>query len=178
MIKGFTASTADWEPNIPSNFIALQLLIKQGTGSFGSEFWPAVAGFLAEEVFVLEAAVLEVFEVLLETLFDAFLLVELGGELQSADQFSVFGVLRVGGGRLVARQDVLGGVEFRDDSQRLNQRSKQLLVRNRSEDLVMFCLQRFFYFFGFLFLLLLGRCTLVKAKHTIIETIVRAFVDL
>ena len=75
---------------------------------------------------------MEVFEVLLETLFDAFLLVELGGELQTADQFFVFGVLWVGGGRLVARQDVLGRVEFRDDSQRLDQRPKQLLVRNRS----------------------------------------------
>lgn len=75
---------------------------------------------------------MEVFEVLLETLFDAFLLVELGGELQTADQFFVFGVLRVGGGRLVAMQDFLGRVEFRDDSQRFYQRPKQLLVRNRS----------------------------------------------
>lgn len=75
---------------------------------------------------------MEVFEVLLETLFDAFLLVELGGELQTADQFFVFGVLRVGGGRLVAMQDFLGRVELRDDSQRFYQRPKQLLVRNRS----------------------------------------------
>lgn len=79
---------------------------------------------------------------------------------------------------MVARLDVFGRVEFRDDLQRLDQRPKQLLLRYRGQDVVLIELQGIFYLFGFLPLLLLGRCGLLEGRKAIVETIIWAFVDL
>lgn len=79
---------------------------------------------------------------------------------------------------MVARLDVFGRVEFRDDLQRLDQRPKQLLLRYRGQDVVLVELQGILYLFGFLPLLLLGRCALLEGRKAIVETIIRAFVDL